>query len=83
MKQYEKTYKCFDFIGPSPIDYDKHVSYGECVWEELCEFSLNKQIKEGKTKIGIIFNLDPHHKPGSHWVAMFINTKKRRNILFR
>ena len=77
MKQYEKTYKCFDFIGPSPIDYDKHVSYGECVWEELCEFSLNKQIKEGKTKIGIIFNLDPHHKPGSHWVAMFINTKKR------
>ena len=77
MKQYEKTYKCFDFIGPSPIDYDKHVAYGECVWEELCEFSLLKQIKEGKTKIGIVFNLDPHHKPGSHWVAMFINTKKR------
>ena len=77
MKQYEQTYKCFDFIGPSPIDYDKHVAYGECVWEELCEFSLNKQIKEGKTKIGIIFNLDPHHKPGSHWVAMFIHTKKK------
>jgi hypothetical protein len=77
MKQYERTYKCFDFIGPSPIDYDKHVAYGECVWEELCEFSLAKQLKEGKTKIGIIFNLDPHHKPGSHWVAMFINTRKR------
>ena len=76
MKQYEKTYKCYEFIGPSPIDYDKHIAYGECVWEELCEFSLNKQIKEGKTKIGIIFNLDPHNKPGSHWVAMFINIKK-------
>ena len=22
MKQYEKTYKCYEFIGPSPIDYD-------------------------------------------------------------
>ena len=77
MKQYERTYKCFDFIGPSPIDYDKHIAYGECVWEELCEFSLKKQLKEGKTKIGIVFNLDPHNKPGSHWVAMFIHTKKK------
>ncbi len=76
MKQYEKTYNCYEFIGPSPIDYDKHIAYSECVWEELCEFSLNKQIKEGKTKIGIIFNLDPHNKPGSHWVAMFIHIKK-------
>ena len=76
MKQYEKTYNCYEFIGPSPIDYDKHIAYSECVWEELCEFSLNKQIKEGKTKIGIIFNLDPHNKPGSHWVAMFIDTKR-------
>ena len=77
MKQYERTYKCFDFIGPSPIDYDKHIAYGECVWEELCEFSLKKQLKEGKTKIGIVFNLDPHNKPGSHWIAMFIHTKKK------
>ena len=23
MKQYEKAYKCFDFIGPTPIDFDK------------------------------------------------------------
>ena len=77
MKQYEKTYKCFDFIGPSPIDYDKHLAYGECVWEELCEFNLSRSISEGKTKIGIVFNLDTHKKPGSHWVALFINTKKR------
>ena len=77
MKQYEKTYKCFEFIGPSPIDYDKHIAYGECVWEELCEFSLAKTISEGTTKIGIIFNLDPHNKPGSHWVAMFINILRK------
>ena len=78
MKQYEKIYPCFDFIGPSPIDYDKHVAYGECVWEELCEFNLEKTMSDGKRKIGVIFNLDPHDKPGSHWVALFINTDKKR-----
>jgi hypothetical protein len=77
MKQYEKAYKCFEFIGPSPIDFDEHKLYGECVWEELCKFDLLDTIKDGKTKIGIIFNLDTHDKSGSHWVGMFINTKKR------
>ncbi len=78
MKQYEKIYPCFNFIGPSPIDYDEHVAYGECVWEELCEFNLEKLLKEGKKKIGVIFNLDTHDKPGSHWVALFINSSKKR-----
>jgi hypothetical protein len=81
MKQYEKAYKCFDFIGPSPIDFDTKKIYGECVWEELCNFSLAEQIKKGKTKIGMIFNTDPHDKPGQHWISMFINIKKK-NIFF-
>ena len=77
MKQYEKKYPKFDFIGPSPIDYDKHLAYGECVWEELCEFSLKKSLSEGKTQIGIIFNLDKHNEDGSHWIAMYINADKK------
>jgi len=76
MKQYEKKYKCFTFIGPSPIDYDTHKRYGECVWEELCHFSLANEIDNGKKKIGVIFNLDPHYKNGSHWVSLFINLEK-------
>jgi len=76
MKQYEKAYKCFDFIGPSPIDFDTKKLYGECVWEELCNFSVAEQINKGKTKIGMIFNTDPHNKPGQHWISMFINIKK-------
>jgi len=82
MKQYEKAYKCFDFIGPSPIDFDKKKVYGECVWEELCNFNLKQQIKEGKTKVGIIFNTDPHNKPGEHWISMFINIKKGKIFFF-
>ena len=82
MNQYEKKYKCFEFMGPSPIDYDTHELYGECVWEELCHFNLEEQIKKGKTKIGVIFNLDPHYKSGSHWVSLFINIKKGQIFYF-
>jgi hypothetical protein len=77
MKQYEMKYPCFDFIGPSPIDFDKRVSDGECVWNELCNFDLGKQIAKRKTKIGFIFNTDPHYKDGSHWISLFINVPKR------
>jgi len=82
MKQYENAYKCFEFIGPSPIDFDTRKLYGECVWEELCNFNLEEQIKNNKTKIGIIFNTDPHYKNGSHWISMFINIKKKEIFFF-
>jgi len=82
MKLYEKAYKCFEFLGPSPIDYDSKQLYGECVWNELCNFDLMQQIKTGKTKIGVIFNLDPHYLGGSHWVSLFINIKKKTIFYF-
>jgi hypothetical protein len=82
MNQYEKKYKCFDFLGPSPIDYDTHKLYGDCVWDELCHFNLEDQIKKGHTKIGVIFNLDPHYKGGSHWVSLFINVKNKTIFYF-
>ena len=82
MNQYEKKYKCFDFLGPSPIDYDTHQLYGECVWEELCHFDLADQIQKGHNKIGVIFNLDPHYKGGSHWVSVFINVKDKTIFFF-
>jgi hypothetical protein len=82
MNQYEKKYKCFDFLGPSPIDYDTHKLHDECVWDELCHFNLETQLKKGYTKFGIIFNLDPHYKGGSHWVSLFINVKKHTIFYF-
>ena len=82
MKQYEKMYKCFDFIGPSPIDFDTHKLYGDCVWEELCHFNIEDEIKNSRFKIGIIFNTDPHDKGGAHWISMFINIKKGEIFFF-
>lgn len=82
MKQYEKYYRCFEFLGPSPIDYDHHKLYGECVWEELCNLNLSDMIKRNKNKLGIILNTDPHNKGGEHWISMFVNIKKKYIIYF-
>ena len=77
MQQYEHAYPSFSFIGPSPIDFDSVQLYGQCVWEELCNFDLYNYLTNNKTKIGVIFNTDPHYKGGSHWIALFINIPKK------
>jgi hypothetical protein len=82
MKQYEHTFKCFRFIGPTPIDFDTQLHDKECVWEDLCHFDLSDFIKKGVNKIGIIFNTDPHTKSGAHWISLFINIKKRFIFFF-
>ena len=83
MKQYENKYPHFRFIGPSPIDYDTLLDdSNKCVWNELCRFNLLDFLNENIHKIGIVFNLDPHYKGGSHWVAMFIDTKKNAVYYF-
>jgi hypothetical protein len=82
MKQYEHTYPCFRFIGPTPIDFDKRLYNDKCVWDDLCNFKLSKFIKEGITKFGIIFNTDPHDKSGAHWISLFINLKKKFIFFF-
>mgnify|MGYP001420840584 CR=1 FL=1 len=75
MKQYENRYPKFNFIGPSPIDYDALDENNERVWDELYDFDVDKQIKKGKYKIGIVFNTDDHTKSGAHWISLFINLK--------
>jgi len=76
MNQYEVAEPNFEFIGPVPIDFDsKSGVWGKCIVEELCKLSLVDMKKKGKTKIAIIFNLDPHDEPGSHWVCGFVDTE--------
>ena len=75
MEQYELKYTDFRFIGPVPIDFDHEIVEGMCVSDELCKISLSKLYKKGVRKLGIIFNLDPHYRGGTHWVCMFIDLK--------
>lgn len=75
LKQYEKSHKNFRIIGPTPIDFDTRPPEhdGTRVWEELCTFDLKSYVDTGKTKIGIVFNLDNHKQNGSHWVSLFLD----------
>lgn len=77
MEQYEDAYPDFTFIGPVPIDFDKPYGFGHCIVDELCKVDLKKLKTDGYSKLGVIFNLDPHDKPGSHWVAMFCDLKNK------
>jgi len=82
LEQYEKTFPVFKFIGPTPIDFDHKLSGSSCVWQEMCDFSVKKYLHSGVHKIGIVLNLDPHDKDGSHWVAMFIDLADKFIIYF-
>ena len=80
LTQYEETYhnkhngkKEFISLGPTPIDFDTKKTNGQCVWDELCQLSLENEYNKGVRKIGIIYNLDTHEGSGTHWVSMFIN----------
>lgn len=71
MVQYETKHPEFEFIGPVPIDFDAKLGFGQCVVEELCKIDIGKIMEMGKTKLGIVFNLDKHNQSGSHWVALY------------
>jgi len=74
LKQYEKKNSNFEFLGPSPIDFDEKVNTTEkCIEHDVCTLSLKTQLERGKNKIAIVFNLDRHDQPGSHWVSLFID----------
>ena len=76
MKQYMKKHEDFLFVGAVPIDFDKQISPGLCVVNELCKIKVKTLLKRGLHKLGIVFNLDPHDKPGTHWVSFFGNLKE-------
>jgi hypothetical protein len=79
LAQYQKKYKKFIMLGPTTIDFDSKPTElnHKCVEERLCKFSLEEYVKKGKTKIGIVFNLDKFDESGSHWVSMFIDVDEQ------
>jgi len=50
LNQYESSHKNFKIIGPTPIDFDKKPKEmaGQCVWDDLCEFSLKNMLDKEK-----------------------------------
>jgi hypothetical protein len=84
LDQEEEAYmkngkKEFEFMGPFPIDfaapdpYTKGSSEKKCLQREICEIRVEKALANGTKSIGIVYNLDPHYKSGSHWVANYVD----------
>lgn len=74
--QYHDIHKDFLFLGAVPYDF-----------EDLPQLEINtldfKELeKDGKTKIGMVINLDEHYKQGSHWVALYTDLKKNQVYFF-
>ena len=87
MNQYEEAYPNFEFMGPYPIDFaapDPYNKNGEakCLIQEMCEIKTAVALSNGTQYIGIIYNLDPHFKSGSHWIAVFIDLVQHKTYYF-
>ena len=92
LNQYEEAYPEFEFMGPFPIDFAAPDPYTggaaaaatetKCLMSEICELRVQKALKNGTRAIGIVYNLDPHFKSGSHWVANYIDIPGHRCYYF-
>ena len=71
LNQLQDKYNDFKHYGALPMDFEKRTS-NDCISGDLCNIDLQTHIKENKPKIGVIFNLDDHDEPGSHWTSMYI-----------
>jgi hypothetical protein len=73
MKQYERFYPGFAFIGSTTMDFDEKLNDKKCVCNNMCNFQVSDYIKRGVRKIGFSVNLDDHDESGSHWVSLFLD----------
>jgi hypothetical protein len=76
LKQYKEAHSDFDFIEPSPIDFDTKIN-NKCVTEKMCRFQVQDYVKRKITKIAIPLNLDKHTGNGFHWVTLYIDLKRK------
>jgi len=73
LKQYNNKYNDYYYHGALPVDFDVEESNGDCLVDNLCKFDINKLEKDGKKKIAMVFNTDPHNKSGEHWISLYID----------
>lgn len=76
MKQYENSHKGFYFAGAVPVDFESPAGNGQlgkCIVQALCNVQIHRWWNQGIRQVGIVYNLDPHDEPGSHWVSSFVD----------
>jgi len=76
INQYENKYNDFVFLGALPNDFQEVPNIG------LSNIDFNDFIDSGKSKLGMVINLDNHNQSGSHWVALYTDLKKNKIYYF-
>lgn len=76
LKQYEQFDPTFKMLGVVPMDWANALGpsgkgQGYCLEQQVCNMRIEELRAAGKTDFGIVFNMDPHTKSGSHWVSAF------------
>lgn len=70
MEQYYTPENKAVFFGAVPMDFATLSSL------EISNPDYQKYYNKGIRKFGVIFNLDNHNQPGSHWTAMYTDLEK-------
>lgn len=77
LAQYEdlEHLQDFKFYKSASIDFeDTH--------DPVSKINIWQLQKKGINRVGIVFNLDKHNEPGSHWISMFINIPQKLICFF-
>lgn len=76
LSQYEELHKDFVFLGAVPNDFQQLPMLG------LSDINFDNFVNQGKTKLGMVINLDTHNQSGSHWVALYTDLSKNQLYYF-
>ena len=79
MIQYMEAYKDFIFFGALPIDF-KEIKV-PISFDNFFK-TLSNMYKDGKRRIGYVFNMDRHDQSGSHWMGLFADLGKNQVYFF-
>ena len=76
IQQYHTIHSNFIFLGAVPLDFEDLPVLG------INNLKFDELINQGKTKIGLVINLDEHWKDGSHWVSLYTDLEKNHIYYF-
>lgn len=74
LNQFTKKYRSFQSFGAVPDDFCKYN-------QEVCKMNLKQLKNAGKSKIAVVFNTDPLHEPGQHWVMLWVRICPTKTII--
>lgn len=76
MRQYEKKYPFFLYLGTSPIDFDEYI-------KEIKNLDVCKLYNMGVRCVGNIFNTDRSTGRGEHWIAFFCDLRDLQDLKYQ